>query len=731
MPHFFNNKAIKYFTSMKRLPILVIMLAAGIFLAFKTLGKTSKMDPPSKYEKILQLVGEILTQGHYSPKAIDDNFSKQVFTKYFEALDPEKDIFLKSDIAGLQGYSTKIDDEIKGAPVQFFLEAGKVFDRRAKEAEAIYKDILSRPFDFSVNESINVDPKKIDYPSNDAERKEAWRKRLKYLTLQRFVDLQESRESNKGKEGFVSKTDAELEKEARSKVMTAMDRTFEHYRLKFNNDDKFDIFVNTITSMMDPYTEFFPPVDKRYFDEQLSGSFFGIGAQLGSDEGNIKIVSILPGGPAIKSNELEVGDIVVRVAQGKDSAVELSGFTVEDAVKIIRGQKGTEVRLTVRKKDGSLKTVSLIRDKIVQDETYVRSAVVNEGTSKIGYIYLPEFYANFDDPSDPHRSSVDVAKEVTKLKEAKVDGIVIDLRNNGGGSLYDVVQIAGLFIDQGPIVQVRDRDGQPQVMKDKDAGVLYDGPLAVMVNELSASASEIFAAAIQDYGRGVIIGSTSTYGKGTVQRSIGLDPESNFTNTNSDLGSLKLTLQKFYRISGGSTQLKGVVPDVVVPDYYEYLKLRERDNWNALPWDEVTKAQYKTWQTGYDPNNIRKLSSDRIANDSVFRLIKQKTAILAKEDDKEYSLQLDQFRQDLKVQRQAVKKIEDLIKLNRSLDVSYLPQDKDRYISADKDKTQRYQQWLTNVGKDVYIDQAVKVINDMVSQQNLAKAKQNTPVKTF
>ncbi|GAC1486916.1 MAG: carboxy terminal-processing peptidase [Flavisolibacter sp.] len=640
-------------------------------------------------------------------------------------------MFLKSDIANLEGFSLKIDDEIKGAPVQFFLEAGKVFDKRALEATSIYRDILSKPFDFSAKETIITDNKKLEFPVNEAERRNNWQKRLKYLTLQRFVDLQEARESNKGKENFVSKSDAELEKDARNKVRAGMDRTFERYRLKFNNDDKFNLFVNTITFMMDPYTEFFPPVDKRYFDEQLSGSFYGIGAQLGSDEGNIKIVSILPGGPALKSGGIEVGDIVVRVAQGKDSAIELSGFTVEDAVKIIRGRKGTEVRITVRKKDGGLKTIALVRDKIVQDETYVRSAIIKNGTSKIGYIFLPEFYANFDDPSDPHRSAVDVAKEVTKLKESKVDGIVIDLRNNGGGSLYDVVQIAGLFIDQGPIVQVRDRAGQPQVMKDKEPGVLYDGPLTVMVNELSASASEIFAAAIQDYGRGIIIGSTSTYGKGTVQRSIGLDPESNFASTSSDLGSLKLTLQKFYRISGGSTQQKGVVPDIIVPDYYEYLKLREKDNWNALPWDEVSKAQYKPWQSGYDLQIIKRLSSTRIANDSVFRLIKENTQMLAKEDDKKFSLQIEQYKQEQKMQRKAVKKIEQLIKMGTPLDVSYLSQDKDRYNSSDKDKTQRYQQWLTNLSKDVYVGQATQVIHDMVNQQNLVKIKAENPVKTF
>ncbi|MGN6402403.1 MAG: carboxy terminal-processing peptidase, partial [Flavisolibacter sp.] len=263
---------------MKRLPILVVMLIAGIFLAFNTMGTTHNSIPPSKYEKILQIVGEILTQGHFSPKDINDDFSKKVYNKYFEELDPDKNIFMQSDIAALDKYSTKLDDEIKGAPVQFFLEAGKLFDKRAEEAAAIYKDILAKPFDFSVNESIVTDPKKTNFAASPAERREEWRKRLKYLTLQRFVDLQEARQSNKGKEGFVVKTDAQLEKEARDKVRTAMDRIFERYRLKFNDDEKFSAYVNTITSMMDPYTEFFPPVDKIYFVEQKSGSFFGIWA---------------------------------------------------------------------------------------------------------------------------------------------------------------------------------------------------------------------------------------------------------------------------------------------------------------------------------------------------------------------------------------------------------------------------------------------------------------------
>jgi carboxyl-terminal processing protease len=665
-------KALKYMLSMKRLPLLLLMVASALFLTFRTLGTTTKTEPPGKYERILQSVGQMLMQGHYNPKDINDEFSKKVFKKFFEDLNPERDVLLKQDIESLSRFQTKIDDEIKGAPVEFFLEAGKIFNKRLDEASKTYKELLSKPFDFTANEYIITDPKKLDFAATEEERKEKWRKRLKYMTLDRFVDLQNTQEKDKGKAGATTKSNVELEKEAREKVLKAMDRIFDRYRYKVNDDDRFAIYVNAITNLMDPYTEFFPPADKRYFDEQLSGQFFGIGASLQYDEGNIKINSLLTGSPAYKSGEIEVGDVIMKVAQGNGTPVELTGYSVEDAVKLIRGKKGTEVRLTLKKKDATLKTISLVRDKIVQDETFARSAVIETGTSKIGYIFLPEFYANFDDPSG-NRSAIDVAKEVIKLKQAKVDGIVIDLRNNGGGSLYDVVQMAGLFIDDGPIVQVKDREGRPTVMRDKDGSVLYDGPLAVMVNEFSASASEIFAAAIQDYGRGVVIGSTSTFGKGTVQRSIGLDPD-NFLSQSSDFGSLKLTLQKFYRINGGSTQLKGVVPDIVLPDKYEYLKFREKDNEHALPWDEISKASYRKWDGGFDLQTIKNLSNTRIMSNQVFQGIKQNTEILSQQNDKQYSLQIDQFKKEQQIAKAAVKQLDSLEKLKDSLNMSFLPQ---------------------------------------------------------
>ncbi len=713
---------------MKRLPLLLLMLAGGIFLAFKTMG-TSKTNPPTRYERILQIVGEILAQGHYSPKDINDDFSKKVFTKYLEALDPDKNILMQQDIDALRGqYETKLDDEIKGAPVEFFLAAGKVFNKRVDEAAQLYKSILAKPFDFKVDETITTDPKKLNFPANEAERREMWRKRLKYLTLERYSESLDIREKNKGQKGFVVKSDADLEKDAREKVLKVMDKIFDRYHYKFTDDDKFDLYVNTITSMMDPYTEYFSPVEKRSFDEQLSGTFFGIGASLKDDDGNIKIATVVTGSPADKSKQVEIGDVITKVAQGDQPAVDLSGYAVEDAVKLIRGQKGTEVKLTLKKKDGTLKTVSLIRDQITLDETFARSAVINNGTSKIGYIFLPEFYADFDHPNGS-RSAVDVAKEVTKLKQANVDGIVIDLRNNGGGSLNDVVQMVGLFVPEGPVVQVKDRDGNPTVLKDRDGSVLYSGPLAVMVNEFSASASEIFAAAIQDYNRGVIIGSTSTYGKGSVQRSIGLDPQSNFTSTNSDLGSLKLTLQKFYRINGGSTQLKGVTPDIVIPDQYEYLKLREKDNTNALPWDEISKASYKLWDPGYNLQTIKNLENQRIAKDSAFRIIQQGTERLSRLNDKEYNLEIDKYRQEQKLIKAAVQKMDTALKLpsQDQLNVSFLKQDSLRYNSIDKDKMERYNQWLKALGKDIYLDQAVKVIDDIEKQESINGKTANKP----
>jgi carboxyl-terminal processing protease len=711
------QKFIQLMFSRRSLPFLLLVLGAAVFIGFRSMGNHTT-NPPSKYERILHSVGEVLMQGHYSPKEINDQFSKDIFKKYVVALDQDKSIFLATDIEELKKYETRIDDEVLGAPVGFVPAISIIFTKRVPQAEAIAKEFLSKPFDFSKDESLMVDPDKRDFVKSEAELREFWRKRLKYLVLDRYVDLLENQEKNKGKEGFVKKTNEELEKEARERVIKIMDRMFNRYKLKFSDDDRFNLFVNTITSAMDPHTNFFPPVDKRYFDEEMSGEFYGIGASLREEDGVIKIASILTGSPAYRSGDLTVGDVVVKVAQGEQEAVDLTGYIVTDAVKIIRGKKGTEVRLTIRKVDGTNKMVKLIREKIIQDEVYARSTIVTNGKSKIGFISLPEFYANFDDPNG-RRCADDVAREIVKLKEEKVEGIVLDLRNNGGGSLYDVVRMVGLFVEDGPIVQVKDRDGKPQILRDRDKTVLYDGPLTVMVNEFSASASEIFAAAIQDYKRGVVIGSTSTFGKGTVQRQISLDREGAMFNPTSDMGSIKLTLQKFYRINGGSTQLRGVSSDIVLPDLYEFSDLREKDDPDALPWDEIQKADYAVWKGDFDLNAVRINSQARITTNPTFNLIKTNTEWLSKQNENLVYLNLDKYRDEKKKRSATVKQLESLNKLNKEIDVKPLPAEANRYAN-DKDRDDRFKVWMKNLSNDIYLEETVNIMNDMISQRNLA-----------
>ncbi len=730
------RSAIKYLTDMKRLPIVLLLVIAGFFLAFKTINAGGTKTPPGKYEEILRMVGEMLKQGHFSPKNIDDSLSLKIFDGYIKMLDSDKTFFLQRDLDSLKNlYGTKLDDEINGAPVVFFKEAGKVFKARVNESAANAASYLKKPFNYKIDEEVELDSKNFDFTKTVAERNERWRKKVKLMSLEQYADLLTVRERNKGVDSFVVKADSTLEREARQKANKTLDRIFERYNHKFSDDDMFSLYVNSITALMDTHTEFMPPEDKRYFDEEMSGTFYGIGALLQYDEGSIKIASVVAGGPAAKSGQIEAGDYIAKVTEaGSAETVELIGYLVSDAVKVIRGKEGSSVTLTLKKTDGRLKDVTLKREKIDNDiETFARSVVVNEGGLKIGYIYLPSFYADFDN-ANGRRSYLDVAREVEKLKKQNIDGIVMDLRNNGGGSLYDVVQMAGLFIGEGPVVQVKDRVNKPNVLSDKDKTVLYNGPLAVMVNEFSASASEIFAAAIQDYGRGVVIGSTSTYGKGTVQRNIGID-KNGFSNTNAELGTIKLTLQKFYRINGGSTQLNGVSSDIVLPDQYEFLKVREKDAENALEWDEIAKSPYRTWDAGYNLDDVKNLSKLRLENDTVFSKIHDYSKWLYENNNKTVSLKLDDYKKSQKEITDVVAKTRNLLKLKEELNVASLDSEKDKY-AGDKAKADRYNQWLTALRQDIYLNQAIKVINDVVNLQNIAKGKgtakpEDAPKKAF
>ena len=713
--------------SPKGVILLVVLFSAGLFFAFTGNHKSDKLQ--TQKQKLLAVVAELLEKQHYSPQEINDAFSKKVFAKYIDELDGDKTLFTEADINTLKQFETRLDDEIKGKEeLDFFITFNAIYNKRRDETIAWYKEILATPFDFNTDEEYTIDGERVPFPKNDDARKERLRKKIKYMELERYVDQLDQRDKSV-MDSIKNKTNAQLEQESRTRVLKALDKIYARIKAKLNEDERFNAFVNVIANEMDPHTDYFPPIEKRAFDEQMSGRFFGIGAQLQEQDGNIKIASLMPAYPAQRSGEIAVNDVIVKVAQGAGEPVEITGYDITDAVKLIRGKRDTEVRLTLKKVDGTTKVVTLIRAEIVQDEAYARSTVVtNTDGDKIGYIWLPDFYADFENPNGA-RCGEDVAKEIIKLKAANVKGIVMDLRYNGGGSLWEVVQMVGLFVPHGPVVQVRDKDGKAKPLEN-NTNVLYDGPLTVMVNEASASASEIFAAAIQDYGRGIIVGS-STYGKGTVQRNVPLSRQNIFFGSQEaqatpDLGFVKLTFQKFYRINGGSTQLKGVTPHVLIPDVLDFIKIRERDNKAALGWDEIPKVSYQPCKNAYfDAATIKKANED-IANNPTFRLLKENTSWLDKHSEEPKPLKLEKYKEYQKRIASTVEQDNSLVKAKTELNAEVLKEDYDKfYNNSDKPKGERYQAWLKAIKNDLYIAESINITKGMI--QNATVKKEVTP----
>ena len=698
-----------------------VIIIGAVFFAFKTTEKQNGESPEIRHRKLLSTIGHLLETEHYSPRKIDDDFSKDVFKEYLKALDPEKNIFLQSDINALRVYETKLDDEIHGDAILFQPATSVIYEKRVTEARKVFETVIQTPFDFSIDDSVLLDVDVKLAPLNENDRNTYWHQILKYKTLDRFVNLTEEREKNKSKEKFVVKADSTLEREARASVKKEYLKRFERLEKTFDKEKRFELFLNTITGLMDPHTDYMAPVEKRSFTEQMSGTFYGIGAQLTQDDNGIKIASIQPGGAAWKSGQLVVNDVIVKVAQGADEPVDVSGYETTDAVKLIRGNLGTEVRLTIRKPDGSYKIVALKREKIVLDEGFARSAIIQKGADKYGYILLPDFYADFE-REDGARCARDVSKEIEKLKAENVKGIAIDVRYNGGGSLYEVVQMAGLFIDQGPMVQIRNKEGRSQTLSDEVPGSIYNGPLVVMVNEFSASASEIFAGAIQDYKRGIIMGSTSTYGKGTVQRNVPFGKPLDDLGIQTEYGAVKLTFQKFYRVTGSSTQRKGVVPDVILPDEYEFLKYREKDNESSLPWDEMSRAKFQVWPGNAPIAAIAAKVNDKIAKDTSMIAFKKTLAWVSTQMDRPVHLKLDKYIAFRKQLQSTMIQNDNRLKLKDSMQVIALKADYNKfYNNPDKTKQDRYQAWLKVIAKDAQINEASKLLGEFSAQNWVAK----------
>jgi carboxyl-terminal processing protease len=687
-----------------------VFLFGALFFAFNTFKKEDQESPELRQRKLLSTIGQLLESEHYSPRNIDDAFSKEVFNAYFKALDPEKNTFLQSDLDSLSNYSTTIDDEIHGATIAFQPAVSRIYAQRIVETKAIFNQVMDQPFDFNKDDSVLLNTDKMTYPKDEAERAKRWEMLLKYRTIERYASLIEEREKNKGKEKFVVKNDSTLEAESRAYVKKSYKKRIESFEKTFTKEKRFDVFLNAITGLMDPHTDYLAPVEKRSFTEQMSGVIYGIGAQLTQDDFGIRIASIQPGGPAWKSGQIVVNDVIVKIAQGADEPVDVSGYETTDAVKLIRGNLGTEVRLTFRKPDGTFKVVSLIREKIVLDEGYARSAVIQNGEDKYGYILLPDFYADFE-REDGHRCSEDVAAEIKKLKAENIKGIIIDVRFNGGGSLYEVVQMAGLFIDKGPVVQIRNKEGRSQTLYDETPGILYDGPLVVMANEFSASASEIFAGAIQDYKRGIVIGSSSTYGKGTVQRNVSFGKPLDSLGIQTEYGAVKLTFQKFYRITGSSTQKKGVVPDVILPDEWEYLKYREKDNESALSWDEMEKARYMVWPNNAQLSQVIQSTNLQIQKDTALNQYRKNLKWVSNQIETPVYLKLDKYQAFKKLVQEVSKQNEQVLKLKTPIKLAPIKVDYNKfYNNPDKSKQDRYQAWIKDLAKDFQLNESSKIL---------------------
>ena len=706
----FMHNIMTYVKQNKWKVFATVFLFGALFFAFNTVKSENQESPELRQRKLLSTIGQLLESEHYSPRNIDDAFSKEVFSAYFKALDPEKNTFLQSDIDGLLKYSTTIDDEIHGATITFQPAVSRIYEIRIKETQALFNQIMDQPFNFSKDDSVYLNTDKLGYPKDEVERSKRWEMLLKYRTIERYASLVDEREKNKGKEKFVIKNDSTLEAESRAYVKKSYKKRLESFEKTFTKEKRFELFLNSITGLMDPHTDYLAPVEKRSFTEQMSGVIYGIGAQLTQDDFGIRIASIQPGGPAWKSGQIVVNDVIVKIAQGADEPVDVSGYETTDAVKLIRGSLGTEVRLTFRKPDGTFKVVSLIREKIVLDEGYARSAVIQNGEDKYGYILLPDFYADFE-REEGHRCSEDVAAEIKKLKAENVKGIIIDVRFNGGGSLYEVVQMAGLFIDKGPVVQIRNKEGRSQTLYDETPGILYDGPLVVMANEFSASASEIFAGAIQDYKRGIVLGSSSTYGKGTVQRNVAFGKPLDSLGIQTEYGAVKLTFQKFYRITGSSTQKKGVVPDVILPDEYEYLKYREKDNESALSWDEMERARYMVWPNNAQLAQVVQSANMQIQNDTALNKFKQNLQWVSSQIDNPVYLKLDKFQAFKKRIQEVSKQNEQALKLKTPMKLAPIKVDYNKfYNNPDKSKQDRYQAWIKDLAKDFQVNESSKIL---------------------
>ena len=694
--------------------ILSFILVSGFVF-----GITLKNEDPNKDKLLLEIISYVLDRGHYDPKEINDAFSENVYMNYLENIDGQHRFFLKTDITTFDSYRYRIDDEIKSTELNFFNLSFTKLMERMDQVEGFYESILNIPFDFTIKEEINLDYENLPYATSIAELKKQWRKQFKLNALERFTFKKEEELNKVEKDStYVPLSDREIEKDARQKIKENMKFFFEGYN-DLERKDWFSVYINSIVIQFDPHTFYLAPSDKDRFDASMSGKFEGIGARLQKRNQEVKIVEIISGGPVWRDELIEVGDIILKVGQPNEEPVDISGMRLDDSILLIKGPKGTQVILTIKRVDGTIEDVVVTRDVVELEETYARSSLIKDDTGTFGLIELPKFYINFED-YNARNAATDVKKELEQLKKNNVKGIILDLRNNGGGSLKTVVDMTGYFIDQGPVVQVKSTGGRKEVLKDTDSSIVWDGPLVVLVNEFSASASEIIAAALQDYKRAIVLGSKQTFGKGTVQNVFDLNRMIT-GGTYGNLGALKVTTDKFYRINGRSTQLEGVKSDIVFPDQYAYVDMGEKDQDNPLAWDRITPANYVPYGKMDNYEYSLQRSNQRLKENSFTKLIDEQALwVKERQEDNTYALDYESYKSEREKNKSYSERFKKLGKFESSYDFQWLPE-AGTQEEVNEDLIEKRSRWQKSLKKDIYISEAVEILKDLSTQIKLEK----------
>ena len=697
---------------MKKKGLIIVSLFAGILLIASFLPKPSQNE--GKEAVLVKTVLNYVEQLHFRPKSLDDKLSEQLFNYYIESIDGGKRFLTKEDLALLENHRLNLDNQAIEGTFTFFDLSIDLLDKSLRKTQLIYRELLSKPFNLNGDATFETDSEKRPFPANDTELKEVWRKLLAYEIVSRVNEKLELQ--GKGSAEIKAKSTDELEKEAREAVLKLYDEWYERL-FKTKRSDRLSIYINSLTHLYDPHSDYFEPIEKQNFDIRFTGKLEGIGATLQTVGDYTKVATVVVGGPAWKTKEIFENDIILKVAQEGADFKDISGMVINDVVQQIRGKKGTKVRLLVKKVDGTIKEIEITRDIIELEEGFAKSLLLKNDqfpNDKYGYIYLPRFYADFEDPKGRF-CAPDVEKEIEKLKAENVNGIILDLRNNGGGSLSDVVKMTGFFIPSGPVVQVKSKESKADVLRDPDSRTQYDGALIVMVNNMSASASEIIAAALQDYGRAIIVGTKSTYGKGTVQRFFDLDMGLRGYEEFKPLGEVKITTQKFYRINGGSTQLKGVTPDIILPDQYHYLEIGEREEDYAMEWTEIAPVGYEPQKSRLQSIDLlRKKSEDRVKSDPSFQMVLKNALRIKKQRDQSIMpLSLNAYKQLLKNQEKEAQEFRDAFKNYQIKSVENLAADLAE-INADSAKITRNIAFKESVGKDIYLRESLLILNDYI-----------------